>query len=151
MSNELSTPKIVACTSDSRSPASYFGTAVIAGQTQFGWTNISYFIGWEAMDAYPGMFLAGDRNLGDAVAGNPPTTYYQGYKQNIGTNVLAATGAAWADTIHQKQGNVALSDGSVQGFSKARLQEALRSSGDPAGQAAQGNRLLFSAANTSAN
>jgi prepilin-type N-terminal cleavage/methylation domain-containing protein/prepilin-type processing-associated H-X9-DG protein len=149
MSNELNTPKILACTSDSRSAATHFGTAVIANQTAFGWTNCSYFIGWEAQDTYPQMFLAGDRNVGSSVAGNPPTIYYQGYYQQIGTNVLATTGAAWADTIHQKQGNVLLGDGSVQGFSKARFQEGLRNSGDPSASATAGNRLLFSKINSS--
>ena len=149
MSNELNTPKILACTSDSRGAATHFGTANIVNQTAYGWTNCSYFIGWEAQDTYPQMFLAGDRNLGDSVAGNPPVNYYTGYKQNIGTNVVPATGTAWADTIHQKQGNVLLGDGSVQGFSKARLQEALRNSGDPSASGTAGNRLLFSQANSS--
>ena len=149
MSNELNTPKIMTCTSDSRQAATHFGTATVAATAQvgFGAPNISYFLGWEAADQYPQMFLAGDRNLGDGVAGNPPTTYYAGYKQNIGTNVLALTGATWSDTVHQKQGNVLLGDGSVQGFSKSRLQEALRNSGDPSGSATAGNRLLFSQSN----
>jgi prepilin-type processing-associated H-X9-DG protein len=37
--------------------------------------------------------------------------------------------------MHQRQGNVGLADGSVQAFSRSRLQEALRNTGD-AGQAA---------------
>jgi prepilin-type N-terminal cleavage/methylation domain-containing protein/prepilin-type processing-associated H-X9-DG protein len=149
MSNELNTPKILACTSDSRSPATVFSTSVVAntGQTAFGYTNLSYFLGWEATDTYPQMFLAGDRNLGDQVNGNPPVVYYTGYKVNIGTNIVANTGVSWADTVHQKQGNVLLGDGSVQGFSKARLQEALRNSGDPTATANAGNRLLFGTAN----
>src|SRR5437867_3944581 len=45
MSNELNTPKILSCTSDSRSPATYFGTqANIANQIAFGYTNLSYFL-----------------------------------------------------------------------------------------------------------
>ena len=34
------------------------------------------------------------------------------------------------DNQHSKQGNVGLADGSVQGWSRSRLQEALRGSGD---------------------
>lgn len=151
MSNELNTPKILACTSDSRSAATAFASSTLAnsGQIAFGWTNISYALGWEAQDQYPQMFLTVDRNLGDQVAGNPPTIYYQGYK-NIGTNILTTslTAVSWADTIHQKQGNVLLGDGSVQGFSKSKLQEALRNSGDPAATATLGNRILFSAINS---
>jgi prepilin-type N-terminal cleavage/methylation domain-containing protein/prepilin-type processing-associated H-X9-DG protein len=147
MSNELNTPKIVACTSDSRTPSSHFGTSAIAGQTAFGYTNCSYFIGWEAQDAYPQMLLAGDRNLGALVNGNPPTTYYLGYQKTVatlGTNQTTTVGTGWADTVHQKQGNVLLADGSVQGFSKSKLQDALRSSGDPTATGTAGNRLLFS-------
>ena len=149
MSNELNTPKILACTSDSRSAATVFSTSVTAntGQTAFGHTNISYALGWEAMDQYPQMLLAVDRNIGKGTAGNPPTTYLAGY-QNIGTNVLAADGASWADTIHQKQGNVLLGDGSVQGYSKSKLQESFRNSGDPTASATVGNRLLFNSPNT---
>ena len=152
MSNELNTPKVLACTSDSRSAATFFGTAVVANQILFGYTNLSYFLGWEAQDNYPQMFLAGDRNLGALVNGNPPlsTLYYKGYQLNVATlasNQTATVGAGWADTVHQKQGNVLLGDGSVQGFSKSRLQEALRNSGDPALTATTGNRLLFSTPN----
>lgn len=147
MSNELNTPKILSCTSDSRQTATTFGaTNAATAQIGFGYAQLSYGLGWEAQDTYPQMFLATDRNLGDQTSGNPPTTYYASYK-NIGTNINATTGTpstAWADTVHQKQGNVLLGDGSVQGFSKARLQEALRNSGDPIATATVGNRILFS-------
>ena len=36
----------------------------------------------------------------------------------------------WTDKMHQKQGNVALADGSVQQYSSSKLKEAIRSSGD---------------------
>ena len=137
MSNELNTPKILTCTSDSRTAATNFAPVAMLAK------NLSYFIGWEAQDQYPQMFLAGDRNLGD---GNPPTVYYAGYR-NIGTNFVVATGVGWADTVHQKQGNVLIADGSVQGFSRSRLQEALKNSGDPNATQTAGNRLLFTQSN----
>jgi prepilin-type processing-associated H-X9-DG protein len=34
------------------------------------------------------------------------------------------------DNQHSKQGNVGLADGSVQGFSRSRLQDSLKNSGD---------------------
>jgi prepilin-type processing-associated H-X9-DG protein len=47
--------------------------------------------------------------------------------------------AAWMDNSqHGKQGNVGLSDGSVQGFSISKLREAFKNSADP-----NNNRLLF--------
>ena len=58
------------------------------------------------------------------------------------------------DNMHSKQGNVGLADGSAQGFSRSRLQEALKNSGDngrdpknfttPTGSSGNGaNRVQF--------
>jgi len=48
----------------------------------------------------------------------------------FGTNTVVLTGPGWAENMHQKQGNVGLADGSVQQFSRTRVQEAMRNSGD---------------------
>jgi len=145
MSNELNTPKVLSCPSDTRSSATVFAPTVAAGsgQTAFGWTNIGYFIGWDANDTSPQMFLFGDRNMGNGTATAPPTTYYNGLKI-VGTNPPTSGDAGWADSQHQKQGNVGLADGSVQGMSRSKLQEGLKNTGD-----ASQNRLLFSAINSS--
>jgi prepilin-type N-terminal cleavage/methylation domain-containing protein len=151
LSNELNTPKILACTSDSRSATTNFSVLGPPATYPNAYLNVSYFLGWEAQDQYPQMFLAGDRNLGALVNGNPPTLYYQGYQLNtatLATNQTALLGTGWADTVHQKQGNVLIADGSVQGFSKTRLQDALRNSGDPAATGTTGNRLLFTTINS---
>ena len=149
-SNELNTPKVLMCPSDNRSATATWQISGVApsGSTLFGWTNVSYFIGVEAADNNPQMFLIGDRNMGNnATAGQPPTVVFAGL-QAVGTN---NTQVGWTDTIHQKQGNVGLSDGSVQSFSRSKLQEALRNTGDtgsssaPAGQ----NRLQFPQTGTS--
>src|SRR5256885_1065553 len=78
MSNELTTPKILMC------PAEYDTTKVVstywgtnnppAGQIPFSsGSNFSYFVGIDANETYPQMFLDGDHNLGQ---GNPPTVGY---------------------------------------------------------------------------
>ena len=149
MSNEMNTPKIVSCPSDARTAATTFSSVppVAAGQTLFGYTNVSYFIGIDAQDTYPQMFLVGDRNLGD----NTASAYYAGLRivtTNVNANsTLIAGQPAWADSVHQKQGNVGLGDGSVQQFSISKLRDGLRNSGDPAGSATTGNRLVFSSPN----
>ena len=81
------------------------------------------------------MFLTGDHNLGDNA--NPPTTAYQPATTAnsrpfiaLGTNYTANAGPCFMDNTHSKQGNVGLADGSVQGFTRSRLQDALRGSGD---------------------
>ena len=139
-SNELNTPKILFCPSEpdsGRLTASTFAGTVPAGSantTPFtNDYNISYFVGVDSMDTFPQMFLTGDHNLG---SGNPPTAMYAPLgstttRLSLGTNTTSATqGPGWLDNMHQKQGNVGLADGSVQAFSRSRLLEALRNSGD---------------------
>jgi prepilin-type processing-associated H-X9-DG protein len=143
MSNELSTPKIVTCPSENeaRLQASTFGGVIPTGSANtVPYTNdlkTSYFVGVDAVDTNPQMFLTGDHNLGSD--GNPtplrgfvsaPQNYYPDFKVSLGTNFAANAGAAWLDTMHSKQGNVGLADGSVQQYSRSALQTALQNSGD---------------------
>ena len=61
------------------------------------------------------------------------------------TNAANLLKVGWSDSrAHQKNGNVALSDGSVQQFTSGRLRSALNGSADPnAVDANTGNTLLF--------
>ena len=143
MSNELNTPKVVTCPSEPdsiRTISSTFASQVnaAASATAIPFTNdlnVSYFVGVDALDTYPQMLLDGDHNLGN---GNPPTAAYQpGGVANgtpnvcLGTNFPANNNyVGWMDNMHQKQGNVGLADGSVQQFSRSRLQDACKNSGD---------------------
>ena len=143
MSNELSTPKILLCPAEYESTrqgsTTFAGTIPAGTAAQVPYTNdlnVSYFLGVDAQDTNPQMFLTGDHNLG---SGNPPTTAYQTavaanaatYACSLGTNFPAVnTAVSWMDNQHQKQGNVGLADGSVQQFSRSRLQEGLKNSGD---------------------
>ncbi|MEK7706577.1 MAG: prepilin-type N-terminal cleavage/methylation domain-containing protein [Verrucomicrobiota bacterium] len=126
MSNELSTPKILYCVSEfegARKAATEFGTLNFNNNN-----NLSYFVGVEAIESNPQMFLVGDHNLGNNA--NPPTALYPKLTA-LGTNPPAGPlFAGWMDNMHQKQGNVCLADGSVQGYNRTRLQEALRNTGD---------------------
>jgi prepilin-type N-terminal cleavage/methylation domain-containing protein/prepilin-type processing-associated H-X9-DG protein len=144
MSNELNTPKILYCPSESDSQRSAAGSFTIATGANATYltndANVSYFVGVDAVDTYPQMFLTGDHNIGGNA--NPPTAPYAAYgatttKIALGTNVASVNlnGPGWLDNMHQRQGNVGLADGSVQAFSRSRLQEALRNTGD-AGQTA---------------
>jgi prepilin-type N-terminal cleavage/methylation domain-containing protein len=142
MSNELNTPKVLYCPSEpdsGRSAAASFGRTVGANTSHLtNDFNVSYFVGVDAQDTFPQMFLTGDHNVGN---GNPPTVPYTGAfpgtdcSWSLGTNFTVNLGPSWQDNMHQKQGNVGLADGSVQPFSRSRFQEALCNSGD-AGQAA---------------
>ena len=155
MSNELTTPKITMCPAEyeTKIQATTFQTNPPAGQTGFNNnSNFSYFIGIDASESFPQLFLDGDHNLGVAATQPPPTT--AGYRNQtiaVGTNTAVAplSQLGWLDNMHQKQGNVGLADGSVQQFSRNRLLEALRNSGDtdhlagPNAAPAGMNRLTF--------
>jgi len=148
LSNELSTPKLVMCPSDTRSAAKDFS---VAG----GFNNlaVSYFVAKDASETAPQMLLFGDRNIvGSAQQqtlpnpipndgyGNSPASG-AGQTVALGTNFTAnATAPAWTERMHLKQGNVALADGSVQGLSSGKLREALQNSGD---NSANPNTVLF--------
>jgi type II secretory pathway pseudopilin PulG len=163
MSNELSTPKILNCPAEwesQRQTSTTFAGTIPAGQaSQVPFTNnqnVSYFVGVDAQETMPGMFLTGDHNMGNGTApSGVPTTPYCAYNgsaaqasQVLGTNWAVNTGPAFMDNGHQKQGNVGLGDGSVQQMSRSRLQEGLKNSGDSYQAAGQGfpagvNRIQF--------
>ena len=148
-SNELNTPKILACPAEfdsAKVQATTFASSIASGTgTPFkDNTSISYFVGTDANETSPQMFLTGDHNMGPGAAANnnAATTYW---KNQLAPNTQSAIdvttnnpGAAWMDNQHQKQGNVGLADGSVQGFSISRLRDGLKNTG-----ATANNRLLF--------
>ena len=154
LSNELSTPKILFCPAEydtpTRQAATVFAPTVAANANAVpyvGNNNLSYFIGVDASETFPQMFLTGDHNMGNLPANTvPPTTVYTSF-QSLGT---ANTTAGWTALQHNAAGNVGMADGSVQGFSRSKLQGALNNSGDMPHTAIAGftaangvNRLQF--------
>jgi hypothetical protein len=120
MSNELATPKILVCPADDRLAATNFGPQ-LRGPT--GNLYVSYFVGVTTDPSTPRALLAGDRNIGNTANPTfPPTSTTIG----LGTN---STSLQWTERMHQKNGNVALSDGSVQLMTSAELREATRTTG----------------------
>ena len=175
MSNELNTPKILFCPSDGFDATHVSATTWKATATggDFAYTNylnVSYFVGIDARESSSGMknnsklFLAGDRTMCWCDPGNIPTNSSWIFGAPSGTIVVALdtdavsagravdTWAGWANNCgHSLAGNVAISDGSVQGFNRASLQTALANTGDKlhlintpnAGCPAGNNRLQF--------
>lgn len=154
LSNELSLPKVVVCPADERKAATNFLPTGVSSDFRDN-TRVSYFLGRDADEAQPRMFLSGDRNIGNGVGGvvpnygySPLATITTGAKYSLGTNQPTTFG--WSDKMHQKQGNVCLTDGSVQLLPSARLRDQLRQTGDKSGVAtgytaisAGGNNILF--------
>jgi len=119
ISNQLSTPKILVCPADNRAPAAAFDAALSI-------TNISYFLALNADDENPQMFLSGDRNLTNGLP-----------VKNCILLLPTNRPVAWNHQLHNGQGNVGLTDGSVQQLTSSRLWHQLCATGDAT------NRLMM--------
>jgi hypothetical protein len=124
MSNELSTPKILICPEDvarQRWTAGTFGAGAPNCLPFSSNTNVSYFVGVDAVDSSPSMFLSGDANFG--LDGALPKAGLQSFSTN--SNI------GWHQPRHEKakKGNIGLADGSVGGFNSKELRKALIASG----------------------
>jgi prepilin-type N-terminal cleavage/methylation domain-containing protein len=156
MSNELSTPKILLCTSDASHTASATnfspqiastanaaftanGTTLTLANGNLAMSFVSYFLCGDTAEAYPQMILTGDRNIGNN-NGVGLTAGQAAPSINKGTNAIAynvigtAAGATtlaplwgWSQNdLHQKAGNLGIADGSVQQVSSSGLQTSLQ-------------------------
>jgi prepilin-type processing-associated H-X9-DG protein len=122
MSNEIGAPKVLACPQDS-------GKAAATGfNCAFSNTNVSYFVGIDAEDTFPQMFLTGDRNLA-----------FNGRALGAGLFDWTSdkTHLSWTKAIHNEHGNIGLADGSVQFLDSAKLALAA------ARQSCETNRLAI--------
>ncbi|HTL16761.1 MAG TPA: type II secretion system protein [Patescibacteria group bacterium] len=139
MSNELNTPRVLICPAENegrRRAATTFSGFVDPGTTEMAFTNdlnTSYFIGIDAVETGALMLLSGDHNIGSdgnliPISGFviPPATYRPSFSVTLGTNFAINAGPGWLDTMHTKQGNVVMGDGSVQQLNRPHLQETLR-------------------------
>ena len=124
VSNELSTPKIVACPEDSRPALATNTWAYAAAHPRNGHRRLSYFVGLDSSEEKPESILAGDRNLT-----NDPTLgpSWQDVVETTPAWVPAKDTKAIlelgfdARTIHKGAGNLLLGDGSVQQVVSKRL------------------------------
>ena len=112
MSNELSTPFILVCPEDrAKRPLKEF-------TTNFDDSRISYFVGLDAVDSNPQMFLSGDSNITN---GFEP--------QHKVLDLITNQSIGWTEKRHGAQGNIGFADGSVQQFKNSGLNQALLDSG----------------------
>lgn len=123
MSNELSTPKILVCPSDStRNAQTNFAKVAYNDQ------NMSYFVCGDAAETYPQMILDGDRNIGIVVGPNIPATTTNTFATPATFRWPPVAGSFWAWTsvdMHLRVGNLGMADGSAQQVTVAGLQTAL--------------------------
>jgi prepilin-type N-terminal cleavage/methylation domain-containing protein len=154
MSNELSTPKVVYCPSDSYrgQAANVFSytapatgptfnpctapTATAAASKLSANSACSYFVNGDATEADPQYILDGDVNIGagPTLAG-PATSAFIGTagstslaSKSVQMDWTSANAFNWTQDNHQKSGNIGLADGSVQSVSIGNLHIAMGNS-----------------------
>jgi prepilin-type N-terminal cleavage/methylation domain-containing protein len=128
MTNELVSPKILHCPSDSaKQIASDFSSSATGLRTLKNGA-ISYVVGTGAGPDRPSAHLAGDRNLiGRDGQGCGPAAIF-----GFITQLRAADNPRWDSTLHFNAGNMVLADGSAHQFTQAGLAEQMASTeGDP--------------------
>jgi len=113
LSNELVTPKILICASDSsRAPATAFDAMLDA--------SLSYSVGYDAREEKPQSILAADRNTSDTANNDPCSSFTGAMASQI--NITTT----WSSALHVNGGNLALGDGSTQKVSTQGLQNQAR-------------------------
>ena len=143
-SNEINSPKILACPSDRKTKANAFigtlptpadppGGGIIYFRDGAGTDGrLSYFIGTDADETKPTRILTGDRNVtgggGGGIFGTGPTV---GNKR-VFSNKGQADGAAFTTDIHQKAGNIGLADGSVAQVTTETVRRSIHQAGSDA-------------------
>jgi prepilin-type N-terminal cleavage/methylation domain-containing protein len=114
MSNELSTPKVLICPTESYSIRPYATNFIDLNNS-----NLSFFVGTDAKnDTNPQLILFGDHNLTN---GTP-----------VKNGILEASTnhvTGWTAEMHKNCGNVALADGSVQQVSSFGVNSAVENTG----------------------
>jgi competence protein ComGC len=113
LSNELVTPKVLACNSDSaRFKAVDF--------TTFSNSNLTYFVALNADESKPQQILTGDRNITGGTLSN-------GFLRVL----TSADDVGWTREIHVGVGDVGLVDGSAQQFTPESLRRQLQAQKSP--------------------
>jgi prepilin-type N-terminal cleavage/methylation domain-containing protein len=121
VSNELSSPKVLACTSGGATKAVNWA---LTGTGSLQPINISYFVGLDADETRPSTILSGDVNImkaGSTVVRGTTTSF-------SATDTTDNMDAGWDTTTHNKQGNIGLGDGSVQQTSEPALRRQITAS-----------------------
>ena len=133
LSNEIVTPKVLHCPSDSeRSIAQNFGDGPDGlAHPQNQNKAVSFAIGTEARVCEPRLHLVTDRNaVGETDRSNCGVAGITDFITIFGHREVGLVRAEWDGTIHRSAGNMGLVDGSVQQLSSRALFEHMEQTGD---------------------
>jgi competence protein ComGC len=128
ISNELATPRILACPSDAGvKRAVEFGGGANGGfvSLAFRALALSYVIGLESVGDAPKSWVSGDRNLGE-ISGSGGCSARVTSINSISTS--PGTSLGWTNGVaHNEFGHILLMDGSVEFTSSTQLKQILLS------------------------
>ena len=130
LSNELATPKILHCPSDSARLKAENFSAQPSGLFALKNTAISYAVGTSAGPEKPGMHLAGDRNMVGKDGQNCNPAALTGVITQLSPQLWPTDPPRWDSSMHVNAGNMVMADGSGQQLSQDGLRKAMESSGD---------------------
>ena len=110
-SNELSSPAILLCPADKkRIPGTNWATLSAE-------VNVSYFVCLQSAETRPEVVVFGDHNITGGGGGLDPS-----WSTFLGTSI----DATWDRTLHNRQGNLAFVDNSVQQVKNEELRAQIR-------------------------
>ena len=121
--DDLATPKILVCPSDTRSAAADWSLLIDA--------RLSYFLGIESKEDRAGAPLVGDRNL---EGGRPKQDCPVALVKKVADEFTASyiPKARWTNTLHRWVGNVSIGDASAHQVTSKAMQDIFWTSGDDA-------------------
>lgn len=130
-SNELVTPVVLLCPSDTRKPAQHWGQSPGGmGWPGTGQNNaLSYLAGLDATEARTSAFLSADRNITGGRPNAGCANIQPGFIDAYALEAVDAPGANWRTDLHGRKGSVLLPDGSAQLLSVDALRGALQETG----------------------
>jgi prepilin-type N-terminal cleavage/methylation domain-containing protein/prepilin-type processing-associated H-X9-DG protein len=133
-SNELNSPKILACPTDKKTRANAFLHNPPATDPQgliyFRDNSLSYFIGVDADETKPSRMLSGDRNIsGGSGSGGVFTQAPTVGSKQVFNNETESRRAEFNTEIHSKAGNVGLADGSVAQVTSELVKRSVHQAG----------------------
>jgi len=128
LSNELVTPKILHCPSDSAKQIASDFSSSVTGLRTFKNAAVSYAVGTGAGPERPAAHIVSDRNLlGRDGQGCGPAAIF-----GFITQLRVTDSPRWDSSIHFNAGNMVLADGSAHQFTQSGLSTQMANTdGDP--------------------
>jgi prepilin-type N-terminal cleavage/methylation domain-containing protein len=121
MSNELGSPKILVCPSDTKTKMMAVSFSEFVSST-FRSNALSYFAGLDGYEMLPIAMIAGDGNISGGTASTCGSAGPAGLV-TARAYIAGNSSIRWTNAVHGTIGHIAFPDGSVQRANRKQLQE----------------------------